>query len=140
MSSCPDCGCELLTGGCSNWKCPSKGIVAAPHPAPALTAREMMSKAERVARERLMNNGRNPANKNAGVPTGSDLHLCEMILSELDAIRAAEDAARREGWEKGARATREDDKRFIGGFPAMQYFCECLETRPVPPYQEPRHA
>lgn len=49
----------------------------------------MPSNAEKQARERLANNGRNPANKNAGILTGSDLHLCEMLLAQLDRWRAA---------------------------------------------------
>lgn len=47
-----------------------------------------VSKAEQDARARLANNGRNPANKNAGIRVGGDLHLCEMLLAELDAARA----------------------------------------------------
>lgn len=45
--------------------------------------------AEREARKRLAKNGRNPANKNAGIATGSDLHLCEMLISQLDGVRKA---------------------------------------------------
>ncbi len=41
-----------------------------------------------MVRERLANNGRNPANANAGIPVGSDLHLCEMLLNEVDRLRA----------------------------------------------------
>jgi hypothetical protein len=48
-----------------------------------------MSKAEDIARARLANNGRNPANNNAGIRTGGDLHLCEMLLAEMDKMRAA---------------------------------------------------
>lgn len=44
---------------------------------------------EVLARERLANNGRNPANNNAGIRTGSDLHLCEMLIGQLDQARAA---------------------------------------------------
>lgn len=45
------------------------------------------SKAEKMARERLARNGRNDANSQAGVRVGSDLHLCEMLLAELDEAR-----------------------------------------------------
>lgn len=47
-----------------------------------------ISKAETDARDRLANNGRNPTNKNAGIRVGSDLHLCEMLLAEIDALRS----------------------------------------------------
>lgn len=54
-------------------------------------AREITAeiKAEETARARLANNGRNPANNNAGIRVGSDLHLCEMLLREIDTLRAA---------------------------------------------------
>lgn len=45
--------------------------------------------AEKLARERLKKNGRNPANNNRGIATASDLHLCEMLLSQLDGVRKA---------------------------------------------------
>lgn len=48
-----------------------------------------MSEAEKKARERLANNGRNPANNNAGIQVGDDLHLCEMLLSEIERMQAA---------------------------------------------------
>lgn len=44
--------------------------------------------AEAIARKRLENNGRNTANNNAGILLGSDLHLCEMLLAEIDKLRA----------------------------------------------------
>lgn len=47
----------------------------------------MPSNAETKVRERLANNGRNAANKNAGIRVGSDLHLCEMLLVEIDELR-----------------------------------------------------
>ena len=47
----------------------------------------MPSNAETKVRERLANNGRNPANKNAGIRVGSALHLCEMLLAEMDELR-----------------------------------------------------
>lgn len=40
-----------------------------------------------IARERLANNGRNPANKNAGIRVGSDLHICQELLAEIDRLR-----------------------------------------------------
>lgn len=54
-------------------------------------AREITAeiKAEETVRARLANNGRNPANNNAGIRVGSDLHLCEMLLRSLDTARAA---------------------------------------------------
>lgn len=48
----------------------------------------MPSQTEIQARERLASNGRNPANNNAGIRVGSDLHLCEMLLSDIEALRA----------------------------------------------------
>lgn len=45
--------------------------------------------AECTARERLANNGRNPANKNEGIRTGSDLHFCEILIKQLDGVRKA---------------------------------------------------
>lgn len=45
-------------------------------------------KAEMLVRERLTNNGRNPANGNAGIRVGSDLHLMEMLIQEIDDLRA----------------------------------------------------
>lgn len=48
----------------------------------------MPSKAELKVRERLAKNGRNAANNNAGIRTGGDLHLCEMLLADLDQARA----------------------------------------------------
>jgi hypothetical protein len=50
---------------------------------------DAMVEAERKVRGRLANNGRNPANNNRGILVGSDLHLCEMLLAELDRVRAA---------------------------------------------------
>lgn len=47
----------------------------------------MISKAEIEARDRLAGNGRTPVNNNAGIRVGSDLHLCEMLLAELDDAR-----------------------------------------------------
>ena len=47
----------------------------------------MQSKAEITVRERLANNGRNTANSNAGIRVGSDLHLCEMLIAEIDRQR-----------------------------------------------------
>jgi hypothetical protein len=52
-----------------------------------------MSRAEKMARERLANNGRNNSNNRRGIPVNSDLHLCEMILKELDQTRDALRAA-----------------------------------------------
>lgn len=42
----------------------------------------MSSKAETTARERLKAAG------NMGIRVGSDLHLCEMLLAEIDRLRA----------------------------------------------------
>jgi hypothetical protein len=61
-----------------------------------------MIKAEERVRERLANNGRNPANNNAGIRVGSDLHLCEMLLAELDSERRER--------EKLSRALRQKDE------------------------------
>lgn len=47
----------------------------------------MPSNAETEARKRLANNGRNPDNHRAGIRVGSDLHLCEMLLAEMDEMR-----------------------------------------------------
>jgi len=47
----------------------------------------MPSQIETKVRERLAANGRNPANSNAGIRVGSDLHLCEMLLKELESER-----------------------------------------------------
>lgn len=49
----------------------------------------MVSEAETKARERLANNGRNAANASRGIAVGSDLHLCEMLLKEIDFQRDA---------------------------------------------------
>ena len=49
----------------------------------------MPSQIESKVRERLASNGRNPANNNAGIRTGSDLHYCEMLLAELTILRNA---------------------------------------------------
>lgn len=54
----------------------------------------MPSAAETKARELLANNGRNPANKNAGIRVGSPLHLCEMLLAELAEARKTMEWAR----------------------------------------------
>lgn len=48
-----------------------------------------ISDVETQVRARLANNGHNPLNKNGGIPTGSDLHLCEMLLAEIASLRAA---------------------------------------------------
>jgi hypothetical protein len=45
--------------------------------------------AEYNLRERLANNGRNPANKNQGIRVGSDLHFCEMLIKQLEGVRKA---------------------------------------------------
>ena len=47
----------------------------------------MQSKAEITVRHRLENNGRNTANNNAGIKVGSDLHLMEMLIGEIDRQR-----------------------------------------------------
>lgn len=47
----------------------------------------MPSSAEIKARELLADNGRNRANHSAGIRVGSPLHLCEMLLAELDETR-----------------------------------------------------
>lgn len=49
----------------------------------------MPSCAENTARLRLANNGRNAMNDNQGIRTGSHLHLCEMLLADLDVMRKA---------------------------------------------------
>jgi len=46
-------------------------------------------KAEMVVRDRLAKNGRNVTNNNQGIPVGSDLHLMEMLIKEIDTLRAA---------------------------------------------------
>lgn len=46
----------------------------------------MSSRAETTARERLKAAGNMPPN---GIKVGSDLHLCEMLLAELDGEREA---------------------------------------------------
>ena len=46
------------------------------------------------ARDLLANNGRNSANNNEGIRTGSPLHVCEMLLAERDALVAERDALR----------------------------------------------
>lgn len=51
----------------------------------------MASKAETTARERLKATGNVPPD---GIKTGSDLHLCEMLLAELDSSRASNAALR----------------------------------------------
>lgn len=48
-----------------------------------------MSNVEAKVRERLANNGRNLANNNAGIRVGSDLHLCEMLLKDIEGMRQA---------------------------------------------------
>lgn len=48
-----------------------------------------VSKAETRVRELTARNGRNEANSNAGIPTGSPLHLAEMLLAQIDTARAA---------------------------------------------------
>lgn len=70
-----------------------------------------VSQAEQRARNRLANNGRNTDNSNAGIRVGSDLHLCEMLLAEIDWLRdelQAVDAAFEGGedhpWIPGASA------------------------------------
>jgi hypothetical protein len=45
------------------------------------------SKAETRARELLANNGRNTANSNEGIRVGSHLHLCEMLLADINTLR-----------------------------------------------------
>lgn len=50
---------------------------------------QFISDGEDKARERLANNGRNPANLNAGIRVGSDLHVCEMLLKEIERQRDA---------------------------------------------------
>lgn len=47
-----------------------------------------MIDAAAITRNRLAANGRNPENKNAGIRTGSDLHLAEMLLKERDDLLA----------------------------------------------------
>lgn len=54
-----------------------------------LTEILVASKAEQQIRERLANNGRNTANNNAGIRVGSDLHLCEVLLAQINQARAA---------------------------------------------------
>lgn len=51
----------------------------------------MPNKAETMARERIKAAGNMPPN---GIKVGSDLHLCEMLLSELDSCRASDAALR----------------------------------------------
>lgn len=55
---------------------------------PKLITEFNSARAEELVRARLANNGRNPENKNAGIRVGSDLHLCEMLLKEIDELRA----------------------------------------------------
>jgi hypothetical protein len=49
---------------------------------------DMFEQVEKAVRARLANNGRNPANNNAGIRVGSDLHLCEILLAEIDRLKA----------------------------------------------------
>ncbi len=46
----------------------------------------MASKAEQTARLRIKSAGNMPPN---GMKVGSDLHLCELLLSEMDGLRKA---------------------------------------------------
>lgn len=52
-----------------------------------IVAAGVRNEAERKVRARLENNGRNPTNQNAGIRVGSELHLFEMLLAELDIAR-----------------------------------------------------
>lgn len=55
--------------------------------APVVAVDEVTEKAIKTVRERLANNGRNPANHNAGIPVSGNLHLCEILLKALDRAR-----------------------------------------------------
>lgn len=58
--------------------------------------------AEKSVRARLAKNGRNPANNNAGIPTGSDLHMLEIMVREIDKLRDLLKRARQQGEDRQA--------------------------------------
>ena len=80
------------------------------------TADFVRSPAELKAMTRLSNNGRNAENNFAGIPTGSDLHLCEMLIAEIDAHRVARLSDIDEAYERAARvaASAAEIERVVG--------------------------